>query len=54
MLRTDRKNESKNSNSGYFNEWEAIVNAKDLHKALINHFSYLDKMAPLLGLKSVG
>lgn len=38
---TSRKNESKNSNTDYFNEWEAIVNAKDIHKALMNHFSYL-------------
>ncbi|EMY79497.1 WGR domain protein [Leptospira weilii serovar Ranarum str. ICFT] len=33
-----KKNEPK---ADYLKEWEAIVNAKDLPKALISHFSYL-------------
>ncbi len=36
----DSKKDSEPSND-YLKEWEAIVDAKDIHKALIKHFSYL-------------
>ncbi len=33
--------ENKSNKRDYLEEWKGIVNAKDLHKALVEHFSYL-------------